>query len=88
MHIIYTQLKGLQSHDRAVTKATLLVEVNSKTKTGEGRSHIKSLLTRRYLWGEKVEEKVLGNKICSWHSHQFSCYAYHLAGGMLTKSVA
>ena len=37
--------KGIQSNDKAVMEATLLGEINSKIKPGEGNSSTKPLQT-------------------------------------------
>ena len=59
--------KWLQCSDKAMVKAALLREVNSKIETEERSSSIK--LTCRHPLMGKVQEKVLWNKTCSFHSH-------------------
>ena len=55
----YLWVKMLQSNNKAVMKATLLREVNSKIKATEGNSSIKLQLTCWYpLMGKKVYENI------------------------------
>ena len=52
---VCVELKGLQSHDKAVVKAAHLGESNFKIKTREGSFSIKPLLICRYPLIGKVQ---------------------------------
>ena len=51
--------RRIQSNNKAMVKATLLEQIDSKIKTGEGSSSITILLTCINLLTGKVQEKIL-----------------------------